>query len=99
MWCPWALRAGRGMRSRTGLGSMPERGDNAVVMMARVIDDLQVFHFPVESHAVMGKPTMNVGTIRGGLNTNSVRDEARITLDPRTVPGIDDVHRCESLEE
>jgi succinyl-diaminopimelate desuccinylase len=83
----------------TAHGSMPEVGDNAIVKMARVIGDLDGFRFPVESHDVMGKPTMNVGTIRGGLNTNSVPDEARITLDTRTVPGVDHVHLCKSLEK
>ena len=82
----------------TAHGSMPEVGDNAIVKMARVIGDLEGFRFPVESHAVMGRPTMNIGTIRGGLNTNSVPDEARITIDTRTVPGIDHVHLCKSLE-
>lgn len=82
----------------TAHGSMPEVGDNAIVKMAKVIGDLEHFHFPVESHPVMGKPTMNVGTIRGGLNTNSVPDEARITLDTRTVPGIDHGHLCKSLQ-
>jgi len=82
----------------TAHGSMPEVGDNAIVKMARVIDDLGHFRFPVESHAVMGKPTLNVGTIHGGLNTNSVPDRATITLDTRTVPGIDHVHLCESLQ-
>jgi succinyl-diaminopimelate desuccinylase len=81
----------------TAHGSMPEVGDNAIVKMARVIDDLQGFRFPVENHAVMGKPTLSVGTIRGGLNTNSVPDEARITVDTRTVPGIDHVALCDSL--
>jgi len=85
-------------RGVTAHGSMPEVGDNAIVRMAKVIGDLEHFHFPVESHPVMGKPTLNVGTIRGGLNTNSVPDEARITLDTRTVPGIDHVHLCRSLE-
>jgi succinyl-diaminopimelate desuccinylase len=85
-------------RGVTAHGSMPEVGDNAIVKMARVIGELEHFHFPVESHEVMGKPTLNVGTIRGGLNTNSVPDEARITLDTRTVPGIDHVHLCRSLE-
>ena len=83
----------------TAHGSMPEVGDNAIVKMAKVIGDLDGFRFPIESHAVMGKPTMNVGTISGGLNTNSVPDEARITLDTRTVPGIDHVHLCESLQQ
>ena len=82
----------------TAHGSMPEVGDNAIVKMARVIDDLGRFRFPVESHPVMGKPTLNVGTIRGGLNTNSVPDEARITVDTRTVPGIGHAHLCESLQ-
>ena len=82
----------------TAHGSMPEVGDNAIVKMARVIGDLEHFHFPVQSHPVMGKPTMNVGTISGGLNTNSVPDEARITLDTRTVPGIEHGHLCKSLQ-
>ena len=82
----------------TAHGSMPEVGDNAVVKMARVIGDLDGFRFPVEEHAVMGKPTLNIGTIRGGLNTNSVPDESAITIDTRTVPGIDHVHLCRSLE-
>ncbi|MDQ3025922.1 MAG: M20 family metallopeptidase [Pseudomonadota bacterium] len=82
----------------TAHGSMPELGDNAVVKMARVINDLERFRFPLEVHAVMGKPTLSIGTIQGGLNTNSVPDEARITIDTRTVPGIDHVHVCESLQ-
>lgn len=82
----------------TAHGSMPEVGDNAISKMARVIGDLEHFRFPVESHAVMGKPTLNIGTIRGGLNTNSVPDSATITVDVRTVPGIDHGHLCHSLE-
>ena len=82
----------------TAHGSMPEVGDNAILKIARVIGDLEHFHFPVESHPVMGKPTMNVGTIAGGLNTNSVPDRARITVDTRSVPGIDHGHLCKSLE-
>ncbi len=82
----------------TAHGSMPEVGDNAIVKMAHVIGDLGGFHFPVESHDVMGSPTLNVGTISGGLNTNSVPDRARITVDTRTVPGIDHGHLCKSLE-
>jgi succinyl-diaminopimelate desuccinylase len=82
----------------TAHGSMPEVGDNAIVKMAHAIADLEGFRFPIESHAVMGKPTLNVGTIHGGLNTNSVPDEARITVDTRTVPGIDHAHLCGSLE-
>ncbi len=82
----------------TAHGSMPEVGDNAILKMARVIGDLESYRFPVQSHGVMGKPTMNVGTIHGGLNTNSVPDKACITVDTRTVPGVDHAHLCKSLE-
>ena len=85
-------------RGTTAHGSMPEVGDNAILKLAKAIGDLDRFEFPVRSHPVMGKPTLNVGTIRGGLNTNSVPDEASMTLDTRTVPGIDHVHLCHSLE-
>lgn len=81
----------------TAHASMPEVGVNAICKMARVIADLEAFRFPVESHPVMGKPTLNVGTIEGGINTNSVPDRARITLDVRTVPGIDHGHLCGHL--
>ncbi len=85
-------------RGVTAHGSMPEMGENAIVKMADVIGDLARFRFPVESHAVMGEPTLNVGTIHGGLNTNSVPDRAAITVDARTVPGIDHAHLCDSLQ-
>ncbi|MEZ5684729.1 MAG: M20/M25/M40 family metallo-hydrolase [Paracoccaceae bacterium] len=35
----------------------------------------------------MGRPTLNIGTIAGGLNTNSVPDRCEVTLDLRSVPG------------
>lgn len=82
----------------TAHGSMPEMGENAIVKMAQAIGDLDRFRFPVDSHPVMGKPTINVGTIHGGLNTNSVPDRATATLDTRTVPGIDHGQLCASLE-
>jgi succinyl-diaminopimelate desuccinylase len=40
----------------------------------------------------MGAPTLNVGTIQGGLNINSVPDRAEFSIDMRTVPGIQ--HAC-----
>lgn len=85
-------------RGVTAHGSMPEMGENAIVKMADAIGDLGRFRFPVESHPVMGQPTLNVGTIHGGLNTNSVPDRAAITVDTRTVPGIDHAHLCDSLQ-
>lgn len=74
----------------TAHGSMPERGDNAIYKMARAVTALEAFRFPAEAeHALLGKPTLNVGTIRGGLNINSVPDAAEIGIDMRTTPQVD----------
>jgi succinyl-diaminopimelate desuccinylase len=71
----------------TAHGSMPEKGVNAVHKAARAVTALQDFDFNFARHDVLGTPTLNVGTIHGGLNINSVPDRAAIGIDIRTVPG------------
>ncbi len=73
----------------TAHGSMPERGVNAVYAAAEAILKLRDFQFSEPAHPLMGQPTLNVGTVRGGLNINSVPDEASIGVDIRSVPGQD----------
>jgi succinyl-diaminopimelate desuccinylase len=73
----------------TAHGSMPERGVNAVYKAARVISRLEDFDFNVARHPVLGKPTLNVGTVQGGLNINSVPDACAVGVDIRTIPGVD----------
>ncbi|MEO8102939.1 MAG: M20 family metallopeptidase [Betaproteobacteria bacterium] len=89
-------------QGKTAHGSMPEQGENAILKMGKVIDKLEHFDWKhqcgVDCHHVMGKPTMNIGTIHGGLNTNSVPDSVKLTVDVRTVPGIDHVHLCHSIQ-
>ncbi len=86
---------------KTAHASMPEQGDNAILKMGKVIERLDNFqwqhHCGVDCHPVMGKPSMNIATIHGGLNTNSVPDSAKLTVDMRTVPGIDHVHLCHAI--
>ncbi len=76
-------------RGVTAHGSMPDRGVNAIYKACRAVDTLQAFRFAAQPHDLMGAPTLNVGTIRGGLNINSVPDEAQIEIDIRTVPTVD----------
>lgn len=76
-------------RGVTAHGSMPERGENAVYKAAQAVARLEHFDFGIAPHALLGRPTLNVGTIAGGLNINSVPDEARIGIDIRTVAGQD----------
>jgi succinyl-diaminopimelate desuccinylase len=73
----------------TAHGSMPERGVNAVVGAARVVEKLAAFGFNVAPHPVMGAPTLNIGTISGGMNINSVPDRAEIGVDIRSVAGLE----------
>ncbi|HYG54000.1 MAG TPA: M20 family metallopeptidase [Burkholderiales bacterium] len=70
-------------------GSMPELGDNAIYKAAHAVTRLASFDFEAKAHPIMGKPTMNVGTIEGGSGVNLVPDVAKIGVDIRTVPGVD----------
>jgi succinyl-diaminopimelate desuccinylase len=71
----------------TAHGSMPERGVNAIYRMARAVTKLEQYTFEA-AHPVLGRPTLNVGTIHGGLNINSVPDAATIKIDIRTIPEL-----------
>jgi succinyl-diaminopimelate desuccinylase len=73
----------------TAHGSMPEKGVNAVYKAARAVSLLEQFDFNVARHDVLGGATLNVGTIQGGLNINSVPDRAVIGVDIRTIPALD----------
>lgn len=81
----WAKATTRGV---TAHGSMPDQGVNAVYAAARAVRRLEAFDFNVARHPVMGVPTLNVGTLHGGLNVNSVPDRAEIGIDIRTIPGM-----------
>ncbi|MEY2532914.1 MAG: succinyl-diaminopimelate desuccinylase [bacterium] len=74
---------------RTAHGSMPHLGDNAIHKLARAITRLEGTRFDVPAHDLLGEPTLNVGTVTGGININSVPDRASAGLDVRTVPGLD----------
>jgi len=75
-------------RGRTAHGSMPELGSNAVYAMARAIGKLEGFSLGKPEHELLGNPTLNVGTVAGGMNVNSVPDAATAGIDIRTVPGV-----------
>jgi succinyl-diaminopimelate desuccinylase len=79
-------------------GSMPHLGVNAIYKAARALAKLEAFDFGVPAHPVMGKPTLNVGTIEGGNTVNAVPDAANIGVDIRTVPGMDHARLIERLK-
>ncbi|MDJ0811043.1 MAG: M20 family metallopeptidase [Desulfobacterales bacterium] len=75
-------------RGRAAHGSQPELGDNAICKAIEAVQRLLAFRLEAYSHPLLGSPTINVGTIQGGNNINSVPDRAVVGLDIRTVPGI-----------
>jgi succinyl-diaminopimelate desuccinylase len=84
----WLEIVGRG---KTAHGSAPHLGINAidhVVTLLRWLAD----RFPklaFTPHDLLAPPTMNLGTISGGVKTNVVADSCVATVDLRTVPGQD----------
>lgn len=83
----------------TAHGSMPEQGENAVYKAARVIGKLEKLRLE-EGHALKaGLPTLNVGWFHGGMNINSIPDEAKFGLDIRMVPGLTSTDVLNTLHE
>jgi acetylornithine deacetylase ArgE len=78
-------------QGRAAHSSQPERGENAIFRMARVLAALEKYQQNVvgklADHPLCGRPTLNVGTINGGLSVNTVPDSCTIEIDRRLVPG------------
>lgn len=72
---------------RTAHASMPHEGDNAVLKAARAAVLLADHDFGGIVHPGLGRPTLNLGRIEGGLNLNSVPDSAILGIDIRPIPG------------
>ncbi len=73
--------------------SMPEKGSNAVMTLARALDRLETELAPqlaAFTHPVLGRSTMNIGTFHGGTRANIVPDRASAQLDIRVTPSLAD---------
>jgi succinyl-diaminopimelate desuccinylase len=78
-----AVASGRGAH-----GSSPHLGVNAIYPLARAVAALAELSFDVADDPLLGAPTLNVGTIAGGVGINVVPDRATAGIDVRTVPGL-----------
>ncbi|MCB2192528.1 MAG: M20 family metallopeptidase [Deltaproteobacteria bacterium] len=76
-------------RGKAAHGSMPELGDNAIYKAAEAVSKLADYHFSAEPHPVLGRATLNVGTISGGRATNVVPEAAEFTVDLRLPPSLE----------
>lgn len=80
--------------------SRPDRGDNAVYRMARVLPLIDEFNqsLATQVHPRLGPATISVGLIGGGTSVNTVPDRCRIDLDRRLLPGEVPLEACRALE-
>lgn len=74
---------------KTAHSSMPELGVNAIYKAARSIMKIIDFNFEAQPDPLLGYPTINVGTISGGMNINSIPDHAEFTIDIRSTTKVD----------
>ncbi|WP_186100870.1 M20/M25/M40 family metallo-hydrolase, partial [Burkholderia gladioli] len=63
-----------------------DRG-NAIVRLARYLDQAHDLRLAAPAHRHVGAPTINIGTIRGGLSTPLIPAQASADIDVRLVPG------------
>ena len=83
---------------RSAYGSKPHRGINAIEKMAKFVDRLHSIPLGSE-HPLLGKPTFNIGTIRGGTKINIVPDGCEIEVDRRMLPGENKVKAWGEIRE
>ena len=77
-------------RGKSAHGARPELGVNAVHEAARIVDVLETEYAAAlarRKHPVLGRATINVGSMHGGVQPNIVPDHCVIMADRRTIPG------------
>jgi succinyl-diaminopimelate desuccinylase len=78
--------------------STPKLGVNAIQKLSKILATLDEFRMGYISHPVLGGPTLNIGTVKGGTATNVVAGSAEAILDIRYVPGQTPERIMEELE-
>jgi acetylornithine deacetylase len=81
------MAAGRAAHS-----AYPEQGESAVDKLLDVLHDLR--HADFGTDPVLGKATINIGVIAGGVRANVVPDQAMAKIVLRAVTAADEVEAC-----
>ncbi|NHJ86916.1 MAG: M20 family metallopeptidase [Asgard group archaeon] len=76
------------VKGKAAHGSRPEIGKNAIEGACIAINHLKKL-VPENSHNLLGKSTLNIGIINGGVKINIVPEDCSFDCDFRLVPGID----------
>lgn len=77
-------------RGKSAHSSTPEAGINAIELMLDALGGFRERFASIDaSDEVLGRPTMNIGTIQGGTKSNIVPDLCTTHIDLRAVPQMD----------
>lgn len=86
---------------RAAHSSDPSQGVNAIYRMGKVLAALERYAQEVppthQAHPLVGRPTLSVGTITGGISVNTVPDRCTIEIDRRVLPGEDPRHAWQEV--
>jgi succinyl-diaminopimelate desuccinylase len=74
-------------RGKSAHGSRPEEGLNAIQLCGSAIEVLLPLDYSYEPDELLGRMTLNIGMIQGGIKINVVPDYCEARLDMRTVKG------------
>lgn len=77
------------VKGKSSHGSKPELGINAIEKLYEYTSKLRDTLDLDESHYLLGKPSFAITLIHGGVKTNIIPEEAKASLDIRTIPGFD----------
>ncbi|UCD14842.1 MAG: ArgE/DapE family deacylase [Candidatus Omnitrophota bacterium] len=80
-------------------GAYPQRGINAVEKGVRILTDLLKHKFSYRKHALLKKPTLNIGKFQGGDKVNIVAGYAFFDLDIRYLPSMKESQITKDLEK
>ncbi|WP_338653828.1 M20 family metallopeptidase [Lysinibacillus sp. Y5S-8] len=85
---------------KTAHSSMPQNGINAIAHMHKIISALQTYSFrKVKEHPLLGRPTLVISTIKGGVTTNVIPDYCAIRIDIRSTPLLSHQEIVEDIKE
>jgi acetylornithine deacetylase len=90
--CKGALRVLLRTKGREAHSAYAELGESAITPMMKLLLDVSSLVLPVDP--VLGKSTVNVGTIRGGSEANIVPGACEAELMIRVVGEVDDVKKA-----
>lgn len=90
--CKGALRYELTSRGRLAHSAYPELGESAIEKLLDALRDIRAI--PLKEDAILGRGTLNIGTLSGGRAPNVVADEARAEIMFRLVEGAEGIRQA-----